>query len=94
MQEQGKSCCVQWESFQGFTSLGFRATERMTDIASTYSRPDRERCTSLWGKNSIQETELFLHRMISENCLLHLLATHEKRISWAPVGYNGDLTVL
>lgn len=71
--------------------LSFRAAERMTDIPS---RADRELCTSLRGKNSVQEMELFLYRMISENCLVQLLGTHEKRISWAPVGYNGGLTVL
>lgn len=70
---------------------GFRAAERMSDIPS---RADRELCTSLRGKNSVQEMELFLYRTVSENCLVHLLGTHEKRISWAPVGYNGGLTVL
>lgn len=36
----GVGPAVQWESLQDFTSLRFRATERMTDIPSIYIRPD------------------------------------------------------
>lgn len=90
----GKTCCAVGISSRFFTSLGFRAPERMNGIPSTYIRPDRDFCISLRDKNGVQEMELFLYRIISENCLIHLLGTHEKRISWAPAGCNGDITVL
>lgn len=86
LQEPGWGKTCSGESLQRLTFLGFRATGRLTDILSTYIRPDRELCATLRGKNSVQEMELFLYRMISENCLVHLLGTHEKRISWASIG--------
>lgn len=92
--EWEKTCWTVGISSRIFCLLSFRTTERMNGIPSTYIRLDRDFCISLRDKNSFQEMELFLYRIISENCLIHLLGTHEKRISWASVGCNGDITVL